>query len=244
VVLEERHASATWIDHAERLGDDAAVLAFVLKAARGGPTLVAIDAPLIVPNEDGARPVDRDITSLFGRYQAGCYPANRNRPGGCTRGEDIVRALSAHGFVQQPYMQRRAAVRNVIEVYPHPAMISLFQLHRTLKYKARANRSLSTRRSELLRLRDYLINLRDREPGMIVPSTIQGREISALKGVAFKHYEDLLDAAICAYIAYYVWYWGPEGYEIYGDTARGYIVVPMTDWMRCRLVLDQSPKTR
>lgn len=235
VVLEASAAVATWCGHAERLGDDAELLAFLRQAAGTGPALIAIDAPLVVPNVEGARPVDRQITSLFGRYGAGCYPAYRNRPGGCTRGERIVDGLSAAGFVQNPYIHTRQAVRSVFEVYPHPAMISLFELDRTLKYKARPKRSLDLRRSELVRLRDFITSLRHRQPAMFMPAIVTHRRIDALRGVAFKRYEDLLDAAVCAYIAFYAWYWGPESYQVYGDMGTGYILVPMTEWMRQRL---------
>ncbi len=236
VVLEASDANATWCHHTERLGDDSEVLAFLRHAAGGGPALIAIDAPLIVPNVEGARPVDRQITSLFGRYGAGCYPAYRNRPGGCTRGERIVAGLHAVGFVQDPYIQSRQAMRSVFEVYPHPAMVSLFELDGILKYKARPQRGLDFRRSELTRLRDLLASLKDRHPAMFMPATVTHRHIDALRGVAFKRYEDLLDAAICAYIACYAWYWGPGSYEVYGDISTGYILVPMTEWMRERLV--------
>ena len=179
--------------------------------------------------------MDREITRLFGRYGAGCYPAYRHRPGSCTRGEEIVAALAADGFIQDPYVRQRAATRSVFEVYPHPAMLALFHLERTIQYKARPNRSLDSRCSELARLRTYLVGLEQGKPAMSSPPAVIARDLHALRGTALKHYEDLLDAAICAYIAYHAWYWGPAGYQVYGDTAQGYILVPMTDWMRQHL---------
>ena len=240
VALEAESDHAQWIARSERLGENAAVLAFIREAAGSGPALVAIDAPLIVPNVEGARPVDRQITRLFGRYGAGCYPAYRNRPGSCTRGEEIVAALAGDGFVQDPYIRQRTAMRSIFEVYPHPAMLALFHLEHTIQYKARPNRSLDSRRSELSRLRNHLIGLEQCEPAMSSPPAVTDRDIHTLHGTTLKHYEDLLDAAICAYIAYYVWYWGPAGYQVYGDTTQGYILVPMTEWMRKRLAEHAS----
>ncbi len=234
-VLEADDAVATWHNHAERLGDDLEVLCFLLEAAGGGPALIAMDAPLVVPNAEGARPVDRHITRLFGRYGAGCYPAYRNRPGGCTRGERIVARLSEAGFVQAPHIHPRQAVRSVFEVYPHPAILSLFELNETLKYKARPKRSLDVRRSELTRLRDLLAGLKDGKPAVSMPETVRHRRIDVLRGLALKRYEDLLDATVCAYIVYYAWYWGPGRYEVYGNMGTGYILVPVTEWMRQRL---------
>ncbi|MBM4431409.1 MAG: DUF429 domain-containing protein [Chloroflexi bacterium] len=195
----------------------------------------------MVPNEEGARPVDRQITHLFGRYGAGCYPAYRNRPGTCTRGEAIVEALAEDGFVQNPHVSRCAAMRSVFEVYPHPAMLALFRLERTLQYKARPKRSLYVRQRELARLLAHLQTLSSGEPGMDMPVSVIRQDVSALQGTRFKYYEDLLDAAVCAYIAYYAWYWGPAGYRVYGDLRYGYILVPMTEWLRRRLTQQRAP---
>jgi len=232
VALAWNGKTAYWLSWSERLRHDAEIIAFVKQAAGSQQALVALDAPLIVPNKDGMRPVDKEITHLFGRYHAGCYPANRKR---CTRGEEIVKALNAEGFVQDPFIQKNEALRKVFEVYPHPAMIALFRLGKTLKYKARPGRSLESRQSELIRLRACLIGLEKSVPPMFIPRKVKDLAPSALSGSELKRYEDLLDAAVCAYIALYAWYWGPDGYHVYGDMTRGYIVIPMTDWMRERL---------
>ena len=238
--LEAENGHAHWTTYRERLGDDEEVVAFVKGAAGDGPALVAIDAPLVVPNEEGPRPVDREITHLFGRYEAGCYPANRQLLGGCPRGEKIIAALKEYEFSQNPDIQQYSKTRSVFEVYPHPATISLFHLDKTLKYKARPHRSLDSRRPELARLRKLLQGLGSEEPAMPSLDSILKRTVDSdsLVGSALKHYEDLPDSALCAYIAYYAWYWGPAGpagYEVYGDTTDGYILVPMTPWMRQRL---------
>lgn len=232
VALESNDDHAAWIAYRDQLGNNAEVLAFLHESAGNGPALIAIDAPLIVPNAEGARPVDRQITRLFGRYGAGCYPAYRNRPGSCTRGEEIVAALAQWGFIQDPYIQQRAATRSVFEVYPHPAMLALFHLERTIPYKARPSRSPASRRSALARLRDSIASLERGEPAMCSPSEVMDRDLNELHGMAHKRYEDLLDAVVCAYSAYYAWYWGPTGYQVYGNTIQGYILIPMTDWLR------------
>ena len=233
VALEAEQGLAKWAEHREQLGDDDQVLAFIHEAAAGHPAFVAIDAPLIVPNETGARPVDREITRPFGRYDAGCYPANRLR--GCARGEDIVAALANSGFQHNPYVSHRAAARCVFEVYPHPAMVALFNLDKTLKYRAGRRRSMAFQRRELSRLRSHLLGLHHGGPAMTISCKVVNCDTCTLRGRAFKRYEDLLDAAMCAYIAYFAWYWGPESYDVYGDTSQGYILVPITKQMRTRL---------
>ena len=39
-------------------------------------SVVAVDAPLRVPNETGSRVCDRALSAEWRRYQAGAYPAN------------------------------------------------------------------------------------------------------------------------------------------------------------------------
>src|ERR1700743_3501151 len=52
------------------------VLAWVDLQAKDGPAMIGIDAPTVVVNESGMRPVDRLMHKHYGRYHAGCYPAN------------------------------------------------------------------------------------------------------------------------------------------------------------------------
>ena len=40
------------------------------------PGAIAVDAPTIIPNPTGMRLPDRLTHKYFGRYHAGCYPAN------------------------------------------------------------------------------------------------------------------------------------------------------------------------
>ncbi|MGB3262676.1 MAG: DUF429 domain-containing protein, partial [Microcoleus sp.] len=44
------------------------------------PAIVAVDAPTIIANPTGMRLADKLTHKHFGRYHAGCYPANLSRP--------------------------------------------------------------------------------------------------------------------------------------------------------------------
>jgi histidinol-phosphate phosphatase family protein len=227
------------------LGDDDEVLDFAVKVIPAGqPGLVAIDAPLAVPNESGGRPCDRQVAAVFGRFEAAPYPANRrnlSRYGGL-RAESIRQRLQQLGFRHDPLVTHRIPTRQVIEVFPHPATVSLFHLDRTLKYKARRGRGYPLRWRELGRLRERLRSLADGNPPLYLPPDIAQTPVEGLRGKAFKEAEDLLDAVICAYSALYAWHHGPRGHAIYGpETAdacanEGHIVVPMTPsmWQRIK----------
>jgi len=50
--------------------------------------------------------------------------------------------------------------------------------------------------------------------------------VSKEKGVAYKHIEDRVDAALCAYLAALAWLFGDSRLEMIGCVDEGYVVVP------------------
>ena len=231
-------ASGRVLDRTSELGGDAEVMDFVSQALpRHSSGIVAIDAPLAVPNETGGRPCDKQVASAFGRYHAAPYPANRKnlRRYGGLRAEAIRQNLEARGFCHDPNIGRLDDSRRVLEVFPHPATVSLFALDRTLKYKARSGRSYEHRWHELAQLRDHLASLCVSTPPLHLPPELASMPIQGLRGRRMKAAEDLLDALVCAYTALYAWHHGPRGYAVYGKAAEGSILVPMTPTMWERL---------
>lgn len=210
------------------LSDDASVLAYVEKHAGDGPAIVAIDAPLTVPNVSGRRPAEAEVGAVFGRFQAAAHPTNRARladAAGVVRGEALTQALEARGFIHDPRIPAGEPVRRVIEVYPHPAMVALFGLTRTLKYKNKGQD-----REVLLgawaALHRHLAALEQAEPVLTGLETHLTVDPSALRGRALKDHEDRTDAIVCAYIALYAHRWGLERNEVLGTLEGGYIFTP------------------
>ncbi len=222
VVLEGERAVA-W---SERVGSDEEILAFLNIVLGEEPAIIAVDAPLIVRNERGWRPCDRELAAAFRRFEAAPHPANRRRLGEKVRGEELVQRLEREGFIHSPIIERHRETGQVVEVSPPPAAISLFGLDKTLKYKAKPGRSLGFRKAELSRYIALLRGLEKASPPLYAYE-ILSRELSPLRGADLKSFEDLLDALFCAYIALYCWFWGPEGYRVFGDLEEGYILVPV-----------------
>lgn len=52
------------------------------------------------------------------------------------------------------------------------------------------------------------------------------QELTSLRGVMLKRYEDALDAIVCSFLAFHLWRWGWQRSELIGDLASGYIVLP------------------
>ncbi|WP_226581183.1 DUF429 domain-containing protein [Microseira wollei] len=183
------------------------------------PGIIAVDAPTIIPNATGMRLPDKLAHKHFGRYHAGCYPANLGRPF-AQRTVEFGLSLEARGFAHAPIIAPQQLGRFQIEVFPHPAIVNLFKLDRILKYK---KGKISEKRSELIKLRQHILNHL---------STVQPRlnltelpEIP-LTGLALKTVEDKLDSLICAYVAAHWWYWGVERNLVLGDRSTGYIIIP------------------
>ncbi|QCS50729.1 DUF429 domain-containing protein [Picosynechococcus sp. PCC 11901] len=187
--------------------------------------LVAVDAPTVIPNETGTRLPDRLTHKYFGKYHAGCYPANLNRPF-APRTTQLGLDLEALGFGHAPEIDARKPGRYQIEVFPHPAMVRLFQLERIIKYK---KGKLGDRRQELLRLVSLIetvltiltpqLTLNHRWDDLVQP-------IPTAKGSDLKEIEDRIDALVCAYVGAYWWYWGQAKNQTLGDRHSGYIIVP------------------
>ncbi|NEN99092.1 MAG: DUF429 domain-containing protein [Moorea sp. SIO3I7] len=195
------------------------------------PAMVAVDAPTLIPNPTGMRLPDRLTHKYFGRYHAGCYPANRQRPF-AQRTIEFGLSLEKRQFIHAPTITHQKLGRYQIEVFPHPAIVELFNLNRILKYK---KGKLRERHAELIKLRQYILDtLPTLTPALnsLSSSPLTSSLCSSFfphiptTGKALKAAEDQLDSIICAYVAAYWWYWGTEFNWVLGDATTGYIITP------------------
>jgi len=187
----------------------------------GAPALIAVDAPTLIPNATGMRECDRLAHRYFGKYDAGCYPANRGRPFAAALLEFGL-ALEARGFRHAPQILPQTPGRYQIELFPHPATIHLFRLSKILKYK---KGRIADRRAALNKLRDLLLATL---PTLTLTLPLQATDLPALPtgGKALKAVEDQLDRLTCAYAGAHWWWWGLARNWVLGDAEGGYIVVP------------------
>ena len=226
VVLRGSRSRAKLDTVSAPLASTDAVLAFV-RAHAGDGTVTAIDAPLIIPNETGMRACERLVGKRYGAREASCHTANRKKypNAGSVR---LAEALVADGHVHAPAIISRPLAPVIAEVYPHAAMVALFDLQKTIKYKQKWG--VGQQRSGLSILRSYLSNLACAEPPLLHNeqlSRLLAKDLMALRGRALKEYEDTLDALVCAYIAYYFWWWLWDKSEVFGDVDGGYILNPV-----------------
>ncbi|TDO35275.1 putative RNase H-like nuclease [Kribbella sp. VKM Ac-2527] len=204
-----------------------------------GPCFVAFDAPVIVVNPTGHRPCERLISRYFGRYDASCHAANTSNPS-FVDGSRALRLITALGLSTDPLAP---APRRAAEVYPHPALIALFDLPKILQYKAKPGRDFTHLQAEMLRLTDLLESLADASPPLLLKASPEWRRIRRALADAhlkadLKRLEDAIDAVVCAYIAAYATT-RPTQVHHFGDPATGTILTPITPEMV--LHLDRPP---
>ncbi|MDX1983793.1 MAG: DUF429 domain-containing protein [Bryobacteraceae bacterium] len=190
----------------------------VSSLAQGPAAVIGVDAPLVIRNTAGMREADRLAHKKYGRYHAGCYPANLNLPfAAATTG--FSRALCRAGFAHATALEPQASGLFQAEVFPHAGIVQLLGLPQIVKYK---KGRLAQRRAGLERLR----NLMAEGFAELEPSLAAELPLVEGNGPRRKDVEDRLDAVICAYLAAHWWYWGLERNEVLGDANNGYIVVP------------------
>ena len=149
-----------------RVGSDEELLRW-LRPLVEDDVVVAIDAPLIVRNLTGRRRAEQLISRCFGAYHASAHSANLGLPSfrEGVRGERLAAALDLD---VDPTFPPRVPVRRAVEVYPHTAIVALFGLASTLKYKAKPGRTLQSRAAALDELLDHLEALRAADPPLDV----------------------------------------------------------------------------
>ncbi len=196
------------------LGSDDDILAWLAAVDGGGPLVVAIDAPLHVPNETGRRPCESAVSRAYGGRKAGPHSSNRGLPR-TLRGEALLARLPGCGG---PWS---GSERTVLEVYPHPALIEVFGLAERLPYK---KGTPAARRDGLRRLAGMVASLRHADPPLLAPPLAIG---DGMRGATLKAAEDLLDARFCAWVAALWRDRGAQAFTVYGDPGTGHIAVPI-----------------
>lgn len=189
-----------------------------LAAHAPAPLVVAVDAPLVVPNETGQRVCERDIGRAFGRYGASAYPANRTNPlFRPPRGQALAQR---HGWNLDPDAALDPDRAVCLEVYPHAALIGLFELPRRVLYKKGSDRGVGF---------GQLVGLLESVPELGLTESDRWHEIRRLVASPARgdltRIEDELDAIVCAHVA---WLWRHRRplLHVYGAPALGTIVAP------------------
>ena len=205
--IEPRGQAPARVVRLERVATHRDVLAWVDHEAGSGPAMLAIDAPLVIPNATGIRECERQVNSVFRSFHAGCHACNQGRPFALPM-RSFVQELEDRGFMHAVGIEPGTPGRYMIEVHPHAATVRLFGLNRIVKYK---KGRLAERSRQLARYRQLLASIAGPLPE-IAPGAKAHKEV-----------EDQLDAINAAFTGW-LCYSGKT--ECFGDREQGYIVIP------------------
>ncbi|MBP1908558.1 DUF429 domain-containing protein [Methanolobus bombayensis] len=141
------------------------------------------------------------------------------------RGEELSHELESMNFCQNPHLAQFEEQRKFFEVYPHPAIVVLFDMDRILQYKQKSGRSYDTIREAFQTYQSKIKALKGLNSSLALNDVLDV-EVNGLKGKNLKAYEDTLDAVFCSYLAYYTWA-NPQNCHVFGNMEEGYICTPI-----------------
>jgi predicted RNase H-like nuclease len=170
--------------------------------AGGEPTVVSIDMPIATIEITGRRAADREVSRRFGAQGCSTHSPNAVRPG--KLGADLSQSLVAAGFCLATADTLAGTSRQLIEVYPHPALLALLRRDRRVPYKVGKSTSYWKGASIEVRINRLLDEFRSIRDGLSdhidgIPLRIP-RPGEAPSLHALKCYEDALDALVCCWV--------------------------------------------
>jgi predicted RNase H-like nuclease len=185
--------------------DVAALLATCRALTGQAPDLVAVDMPLSRRPIIGRRASDIAVSVAYGARKCATHSPSAERPGPISDALRADFAACAYPLWTAPAPSAPAlATPGLIEVYPHPALVELTGASERLPYKisrigkywpdlkppGRRERLLSQWRRIVAALEDQIEGV-----SKSLPEIAEGAS-----GLAFKSYEDALDAIVCAWV--------------------------------------------
>ena len=226
------------------------VAGWLIAVARPG-AIIAIDAPLVLPNRTGMRLSERQVGMGYGRWHVAANPSNSSM--GWMGGVTLRRRLEAAGFYYLDGTRPADPVgRGFFECYPYTTIVGMVELgydDKRPRYK-RPVRGLPAAEARQVKVAacDELVRriaaLTSASPPLDIsshPMTAALLEPAPLNTVDYKHREDLLDAVLCAWTAS-IWHahgdarvqvLGGDGVgELDDEGRRATIVAPARDSQR------------
>ncbi len=222
--------------HPPRLATFAGAARLVADLSRDADfLLVAIDQPTIVPNEAGARPVDRVAASLTARLRGGVQPARRGGTAAPMFGDaaPIWPFLDTLAAAQDPLAARNApSGRFVMEVFPALALPALLPAIWARRQAARYNPARRFVPADWRLVAGGIAALARRHAAPLA----DWAESAAALDRPRKPDQDRLDSAICLLVAL-AWRHGPPAETLLiGDARTGLLATIASGEVRATLV--------
>lgn len=204
-----------------------------------GDWVIAVDVPIVIRNEEGRRPAEDEADEYYRPYDAVPRPSNLNLAvGKSQRGDQLLAQLRKVGGELVESAAHLENQRLVFETYPHIAMVELFGLDRTIKYKAsqcQGKGGVLCQQKGQRRLADSMrehLCSDSNKPASDKPKLRSNKKLAELLpepfpdlgGQKLKDREDKLDGLVCAYTAA----WLDAGGDLVGlgKVGEGVMIAP------------------
>lgn len=192
-------------------------------------SLLFIDAPLVVNNATGQRVCEKQVGQRYGRWRVSANSTNCRSTH--LAGVELLSLLVARGWKYHDGLHGPpvAARRFVSECYPYATIVGAHELGYTEerpRYKRQPKGMSMTdfrplRKVECDELIRRVARLEDADPPMSLRTHPDTRKLVEEKSPNndkdYKHREDLLDAALCAWTAALWTRWGKKRCQVLGS---------------------------
>lgn len=164
--------------------------------------LITLDMPVATVPFSSRRKADDAISREFGSRWCSAHTPSSSRPGPV--GAWLSSTLIASGFPLATTTTPSGETSRLVEVYPHPALLSLLRSSRRVPYKVcKSGRywpelAVRDRIAALLCVFTAIAQALSRVFGPIGFALPPAREVPSLSSL--KRYEDGLDALVCAWV--------------------------------------------
>jgi predicted RNase H-like nuclease len=200
-------AMGTPVDWQGRIRGSAPNIAELLRAAQTiagiGVDLIAIDMPIATISFSSRRAADNGISGAFGARGCSAHSPSAQRPG--TLGVQLTDEFQKAGYDLVTTADSAPGSRKIIEVYPHPALLSLLRAPHRIPYKVHKSSRYwpgVTARERIIRLLSQFEQIYAAICLEIDAVTIELPPADAVRSLSsLKRYEDALDALVCGWVA-------------------------------------------
>lgn len=193
---------------------------------------IAIDAPLIVRNEEGSREAERELMGhkIHG-YNLSVFVANRkflNKSFGMIRGEKLMNLIIEEIPNSSVNVCPVNNTNTIVETFPTAICCGLFPDIYPVKYKIKKKNPFEETKIQMARLIERLKFMEETE--LVVSGLIEKLKFdkSNITKSSYKHLEDKIDAFLSAYGIYSISKNLSERLT-FGDERNGFITIPIVN---------------
>lgn len=200
----------------------------LIKSCSHEDVCIAIDAPLVVPNETGSRAAEREFMSYkIHGHNLSLFVASRGfltRSFGQIRGETLmvkIQEALPKVIVAECAMDGESSI---VETFPSGICCGLFPELYPVKYKVKRKVTYEETRVQLIRLLERLNYFQEKE-GVIQKFDL-GISYEEINKKNHKHIEDKVDALLSV-LGVYTIYNGLAEQKTFGTVEDGFITIPI-----------------